>query len=632
MNRRRTALAATLLLAAAAAGALVLSSPASAARPDDAGGGGQANDSAIEAGRTYDRFIVHFGDAASARRNDEAARSEIAAVSQSSGHGLTFSRRLSTTGVLLTVSRPLDAEESKRLMARFVERPSVSYVEPDSVMLPTLSPNDTSYASQWHYYEAVAGMNLPTAWDTADGAGVVVAVIDTGITAHSDLAANVVPGYDFISNATAARDGNGRDSDPSDQGDWYGFGECLGVIGSSNSSWHGTHVAGTVAALTNNAKGVSGVAFNAKVQPVRVLGKCGGTIADISDAVTWASGGTVTGIPANPTPAKVINMSLGGSGSCGAAYQTAINGAVARGTTVVVAAGNANSDASGYQPSSCAGTVVVASSDRQGNRASYSNYGAIVDVTAPGGETATTANGVLSTLNAGTTTPAAEAYAYYQGTSMAAPHVAGLAALMLGETALTPAQVESTLKANTRPLVGTCSGGCGAGLVDATKTILSLGTAPTPSPTVSPSTSPSASPSPSPSPSVEPSPTSSPTPSPTATTQPSFFENTADYPIRDRTTTESPIAVGRTGNAPSTLRVGVNIVHTYRGDLQIDLVAPDGSLYRLKNSSNSDSADNVVATYTVNASTEVANGTWRLRVYDRYNGDIGYINSWSLQF
>ncbi|HVF03827.1 MAG TPA: S8 family peptidase, partial [Frankiaceae bacterium] len=439
MTRSRLLVTTTLLATAATATALALTTPAGAARPEGGGGGGQANESAVENGRTYDRFIVHFGDSASANRSDEAARGEIAAVERSSGHGLAFTRRLATTGVLLTVNRPLDAEESRRLMARFVERPTVEYVEPDVQMTATLTPNDTSYTSQWHYYESVAGMNLPTAWNTADGTGVTVAVLDTGITDHSDLNANVVAGYDFISNATAARDGNGRDSNPADQGDWFGLGECIGAI-SSNSSWHGTHVAGTIAAVTNNAKGVGGVAFNAKIQPVRVLGKCGGTAADIADAIIWASGGTVSGVPANATPSKVINMSLGGSGSCGATYQNAINSAVSRGTTVVVAAGNNNADTSGYQPSSCANVVNVAASDRQGNRASYSNYGTTSDVTAPGGETATLANGVLSTLNSGTTTPAAESYQYYQGTSMATPHVAGLAALLLGEKSMTPSE------------------------------------------------------------------------------------------------------------------------------------------------------------------------------------------------
>ena len=137
-------------------------------------------------------------------------------------------------------------------------------------------------------------MRVPGAWDRTTGSGATVAVIDTGITSHPDLDRNVVPGYDFISNSAAARDGGGRDSNPRDEGDWYAAGEC-GTAGASDSSWHGTHVAGTVAAVADS-RGVVGVAPNAKIQPIRVLGKCGGSLSDIADAVVWAAGGTVAGL------------------------------------------------------------------------------------------------------------------------------------------------------------------------------------------------------------------------------------------------------------------------------------------------------------------------------------------------
>jgi serine protease len=466
-------------LAAAATAALLASSvvpallpPATAAE----GGPDRTNTGATAQGQTYSRLIVHFAEGTAAATDDAAAQAETAEVGRAAGRDLTVVRRLSTAGVLVQVAAPLEKGEADRLLARFLDRSSVAYAEVDATMTATLTPNDTHYTKQWDYYEPVAGMNLPTAWDTATGTGVVVAVLDTGITAHPDLDANVIAGYDFVSDATAARDGNGRDPNPADEGDWYARNECGRGVPGANSSWHGTHVSGTIAAVSNNGLGVTGVAFGAKVQPVRVLAKCGGTLADIADAITWASGGSVPGIPANSTPAKVINMSLGGSGTCGATYQNAINGAVARGTTVVVAAGNSNANAASYQPSSCANTVVVAASDREGNRASYSNYGTIIDVTAPGGETATVAaNGIASTLNNGTTTPTTPAYVYYQGTSMATPHVAGLAALVLGRRAATPAELEAMLKSGTRPLVGTCTGGCGTGLVDAAKTVAAAG-------------------------------------------------------------------------------------------------------------------------------------------------------------
>jgi serine protease len=348
-------------------------------------------------------------------------------------------------------------------------------------MYAMATPNDPDYPQQWHYFEPTGGLNLPGAWDIATGTGAVAAVIDTGRTSHPDLDAHWLPGYDFISDAPTARDGNGRDSNPQDEGDWFNAGEC-GSATPSASSWHGTHVAGTVAALGNNGVGVAGVAFNARVVPVRVLGKCGGFGSDIADAIVWASGGSVPGVPANANPAKVLNLSLGGSGGCPQAYRRAIRSANQRGATVVVAAGNSNANASGFTPANCAGVITVAATDRDGNRAFYSNFGSTVEVAAPGGEVrletdppgtrSTPQNGVLSTLNDGATTPGNPIYFTYMGTSMASPHVAGVVALMLSKRpTLTPSQVLSLLQANARPLPGTCSGGCGAGIVDAAATV-----------------------------------------------------------------------------------------------------------------------------------------------------------------
>ncbi|SDD90251.1 S8 family peptidase [Actinokineospora iranica] len=416
----------------------------------------------------YDQFIVTF---------DSAATRQVA------HRGLTKVRELGAGGVVVKAARGVDRVGAERLMADLRRQSGVVSVEPDLLMTAQATPTDPRYPEQWHYFEAAAGMNLPAAWDTADGAGVTVAVLDTGITAHADLSAKVLPGYDFISDATIARDGDGRDADPNDEGDWHAAGEC-GSTTPSNSSWHGSHVAGTVAAATDNGVGGAGVAPKAKILPLRVLGKCGGRTSDIADAITWASGGRVSRVPANPNPAKVINMSLGGSGACSGTYQRAIDAAVSRGTTVVVAAGNSNANVSGFTPASCRNVVSVAAADREGNRAFYSNFGAGIDVTAPGGEVRDETDapgtrtkpqdGVLSTVNSGTTTQAADDYKTFMGTSMAAPHVAGLVALMLGETPLLPSQVETALKANTRPLLGSCSDGCGAGLVDAAATIAAI--------------------------------------------------------------------------------------------------------------------------------------------------------------
>lgn len=361
-------------------------------------------------------------------------------------------------------------------MARRLEasNPSIK-VEVDAMHQPLLTPNDTHYGVQWHYSDATGGINAPAAWDVTNGSGVTVAVLDTGYRPHVDLAANIVGGYDFVSNASAARDGNGRDSDARDEGDWVATAnECYQGSQASDSSWHGTHVAGTIAAVTNNSTGVAGVAYGAKVVPVRVLAKCGGSTSDIADAIVWAAGGSVSGVPANPNPAKVINMSLGGGGSCPSVTQNAINSARANGAVVVVAAGNSNQNAANFTPASCNGVINIAATDRNGSRATYSNFGSSIDVAAPGGMGGS--DGVASTMNAGTTTPGADNYAYNAGTSMAAPHVAGVAALMFSVNAnLTPDQVETHLKNTTRsfPSGSTCStSNCGTGIVDAHAAVL----------------------------------------------------------------------------------------------------------------------------------------------------------------
>ncbi|MEU2747265.1 S8 family serine peptidase [Streptomyces collinus] len=544
-----------------------------------------------------ERLIVGYKSGASEAKSNKAAAADAATKADKTGEDVDFQRRLGTGAALVELGSDPTRASVSDVVAAYQADPQVAYVVPDRLNKPTaVTPNDTEYSKQWDLFESTAGMNVPAAWDTTTGSGVTVAVIDTGYVAHSDLAANIVGGYDFISDTAVSVDGNGRDSNPADPGDWYNDNECGQGIPASTSSWHGTHVAGTIAAATNNGKGVAGIAYGAKISPVRVLGKCGGYDSDIIDAITWASGGTVSGVPANTNVAKVINMSLGGGGACSSATQSAINGAVNRGTSVVVAAGNENTNASSSSPANCSNVITVAATNRAGSRASYSNYGTVVDISAPGGETRTsTANGILSTLNSGTKTPSSENYTYYQGTSMATPHVAGLAALMKSaNSALTPAQIESAIKANARALPGTCSGGCGAGLADAAKTVQAVkgGTS-------------------------------------TGTT----FSSTTAVAIPDNgAAIESPISVtGRSGNAPSGLQVGVDITHTYRGDLVIDLIAPDGSAYRLK-AAASDSADNVNTTYTVNASSEVANGTWKLRVQDTAAQDTGTLNGWKLTF
>jgi len=421
---------------------------------------------------TVDRFIVRLRDG----RADP--RASISAVGASFGERLEIVRAMSGGAHVARLGRRVMKSEARAVARLLLSDPRVLSAEPDELMHPLLVPNDTMYAQQWHYYEPAGGIDLPGAWDITTGsAAITIAVVDTGVLPHAELVGRLVAGYDFISDIAKSNDGDGRDGNAADPGD-YG---CEGA----SSSWHGTHVAGTIGAAGNNGAGVAGINWVSRIQPIRVLGRCGGYTSDIVDGMRWAAGIAVPGVPANPTPARVENLSLGGSGACSAAFQSAINDVVARGTVVVVAAGNSNTDASSTQPASCSNVIAVAATTRTGGRASYSNFGAKVAIAAPGGGGN---DGVLSTLNTGTSTPGADSYAWFQGTSMASPHVAGVASLMLSvNPALTPAEVLARLRQSARAFpAGTgsdCTTAlCGAGIVDAAATLAALVTAPVPTP------------------------------------------------------------------------------------------------------------------------------------------------------
>ena len=309
---------------------------------------------------------------------------------------------------------------------------------------PLFNPNDPFYVNSdlWGL-NGTYGVQAQKAWlATRGNPEIVVAVLDTGSTDHPDLVGQTVPGYDMITNSDDdfAGDGDGRDSDPSDEGDWEDG--CDQNSPELCSSWHGTHVAGIINALGNNSLGVIGVASRVKVQHVRVLGHGGGFDSDIIAGIIWASGGTVgegVGALSNPTPARVINLSLGGVGACTPAYQTAINDANSRGTVIVVAAGNAGTDASTTTPANCNGVITVGASNSAGGQPDFSNDGPLVDIAAPG-------EYIKSTMNAGVTGPGLPTYREKSGTSMATPYVAGIVALMLSkEPLLTPAEVEDRI-------------------------------------------------------------------------------------------------------------------------------------------------------------------------------------------
>jgi serine protease len=245
------------------------------------------------AAASIDGFIVHLEQIGATDSAIEAETEEAVFEATSKDVEAVVEIRTSTGAAVVGLSEPLSGTEANAAMDELLLEPQVAAVEPDLTLRPVFEPNDTQYPQQWHLFETVGGIRLPAAVDNAtnDGAGAVVAVIDTGITSHPDLAGQVVSGFDFITSATTANDGGGRDADPSDPGDWNSFNQCGLLSPARSSSWHGTHVAGTIAATTGNGIGVVGVAPNADIQPVRVLGRCGGSTADIADAITWASGG-----------------------------------------------------------------------------------------------------------------------------------------------------------------------------------------------------------------------------------------------------------------------------------------------------------------------------------------------------
>ncbi|MFJ2827669.1 S8 family peptidase [Streptomyces sp. NPDC087263] len=371
------------------------------------------------------------------------------------------------------------------------------------------------------------------------GTGVTAYIIDTGVRiTHSDFGTRASYGYDAVDNDNTAQDGNG----------------------------HGTHVAGTVAGTLH------GVAKKAKIVGVRVLDNAGsGTTAGVVAGIDW--------VAANAVKPAVANLSLGGGADT--TLDTAVRNAIASGVTFSIAAGNSNANAANYSPARVTEAITVGATTSTDARASYSNYGTVLDIFAPG-------SSITSSWNTSDT-----ATSTISGTSMAAPHVAGAAALYLADNpTATPAQVATALinLSSTGVVTGPGTG--------SPNRLLNV-------------------------------PGGTTTPPPTGPR----FENTADYAIADNTTVESPVTVsGVTGNAPAALSVPVNIVHTYIGDLQVQLIAPDGTAYTLKAYSTGGSTDNINTTYSVNASSEVANGVWKLRVSDNAAQDVGRIDSWALQF
>lgn len=451
---------------------------------------------------TYNRFIITYTDEAKNAASTDATADQIdwsaAAGTQQATWtdalyaGITsdvqsidellniktsYVRSTALDASVVTTSAALTPTQAQQYMNALSANSKVASVSPDMRRYATVDNtsapvkiNDPKMNRMWSL-TGEKGISALEAWGTTRGQGVTVAVLDSGITAHPDLDANVLPGYDFIAESAFSNDGNGRDSDPTDAGNWTVDDQCFTGSKATPSDWHGTHVAGTIAAIANNNEGIAGVAPEVKIVPVRVLGACGGFDSDITDGIIWAAGGSVRGVPANQHPAQVINMSIGSEGTCTTPYRQAIAQANKRGSIVVVAAGNNNFDASKSSPGNCEDVITVGATDKNGKRSYFSNYGSRVDVSAPGGDRRYWGGGILSTLNAGKTAPGKADYAEYQGTSMAAPHVAGIVALMKAvDPKLTYAQAKKVLQ-STSQSVECDQSACGFGIVNAARAV-----------------------------------------------------------------------------------------------------------------------------------------------------------------
>lgn len=566
------------------------------------------------------------------------AEAEASAVSVAQGVGARVIKTQEfVDGVeIITLDTSLSLKDSTAFMQRLTDARGITQVVQDELV--HRMSDDPYWDQLWGLHDSDVGLNVEEAWTMSTGKGAVVGVVDTGVVPHTDLNPNVIQGYDFIEKASRARDGDGPDSDPTDEGDWNAAGDpdCGKDAREQSSSWHGSHVAGTIAARANNRNGVAGVAPDAKFFAARGLGKCGaGSIFDIGFALAWSAGHKMDGFPVNQNPADVINMSLGGSGKCNNLYQTAIDTANKLGSIVVVAAGNSDTDTSGASPASCDGVIPVAATNTRGGRSYYSNYGDEVVVSAPGGDKKVPggdAGKIWSTVDRGKRYREGDGYAAYQGTSMATPHVAGVVALMRSvNPRITADEVKAIFRRTSTPLSIRCPEGCGAGIVNAEAAVRAAGGRPTasPTPTVRPTT-----PRPTTSGSIDP--TTPPTSFQPTSVQPTrpgdnTFENRDRVQIRDYRVASTSIDVS--ASQASDLKLTIDVSHPCMENLEITVVTPDGRRNQVKRATwayrctpwNGEKFD----TYQMRSNPQ---GRWTIEVADRYSGNEGTLNGWRLEF
>lgn len=449
---------------------------------------------------TTNRIIVKFKTGA----NGEPSRDKLNVQNLRAGNRVSLQhiRTLGNKSRVYSLGKFQKLDDVKAIATELMQRDDVEYAEPDVRRFSQFAPNDPEFTNnnQWYLREPAGGIRAEPAWDITRGdSNTVIAVIDSGILPHGDLV-RVLQGYDFISEDPpgapsdffTANDGDGRDDDPTDPGDSVLADECSDGEPAANSSWHGTLLTGIMVAETDNGNGISGIDHRAFVLPLRALGKCGGFISDIAEAIRWAAGLDIAGVPGNPTRAGVINLSLGAMGECSQTEQEAINAAIAENTVVVVAAGNEGGFIEDSAPANCDNVIAVTATTQEGGETCYTNVGAGADIAAPGGNASNTGDPpsctnspqIRSTSNTGADAPVGETIAAVAGTSISAAMVTGAVALMKSiDSNLTPSSIEAILKTTARVFPdGTTDGfrdcepeNCGAGILDLQGAVVAAG-------------------------------------------------------------------------------------------------------------------------------------------------------------
>ncbi len=395
------------------------------------------------------RVIVKYRDADTTPGFISHRLSEFGRHTWRSKQGVSLQRKLSSTQELLTADASMDADAIRHYARQLSADSNIEFASPEYHRYLLAQPNDPLFlvgqelGSQSYLYDGAFSVRAPGGWDLTTGSqDTVIAIVDTGVLPdHPELTSRSIPsiGYDFISadgpsDYTSANDGDGRDADPTDPGD---------PCGASPSSWHGTGVASVAAGNSNNSEGIAGIDWNARLLHARALGRCGGTDADIIDALRWSAGLPVQGLPLNDTPANVVNLSIGGATECTKAWQEVIDELNALDITFVIAAGNESSNALRSSPANCANVITVGASTPGGSiDTGFSNYGLKVTVAAPGRD-------ILLATNTGALDADVDGYDYQRetGSSFSAALVTGAISLMHSINAdLSPLQIREILQ------------------------------------------------------------------------------------------------------------------------------------------------------------------------------------------